>query len=231
MSTDGTEPGLVRAMRIWRTVDFLEPCFTWSGESCRPRDEIAILGAMRFEETPLAGAVVVEIEPHVDDRGAFARVFCADEFAAAGLPIDFPQCNLSINDRVGTMRGMHFNVEPHGESKLVRCVRGAVHDVIVDLRPDSPTRWQHVGVDLTADNRRALFVPAGFAHGFITLADQTDVYYHMGARYEPGAARGIRWDDPALEIEWPITPRVMSPADAAYADLDPATFDLMSYES
>jgi dTDP-4-dehydrorhamnose 3,5-epimerase len=186
---------------------------------------------MRFHETTLAGATLIEPEPHVDDRGAFARVFCVEEFADAGIPIEFPQCNLSVNDRAGTLRGMHFNVEPFGESKLVRCVRGAIHDVIVDLRPDSPTRFRHLGVDLTAGNRLALFVPAGFAHGFVTLVDATDVYYHMGAAYHPGSARGIRWDDPAIGISWPIEPTVMSDADAGYADVDLSSFDLATHGS
>ena len=186
---------------------------------------------MQFHDTQIRDVVVVELEPHVDDRGAFARTFCADEFATHGLPTWFPQCNLSINDRAGTLRGMHFNVEPHGESKLVRCVRGAIHDVVVDLRPDSATRFRHVGVDLTADNRRALFVPAGFAHGFLTLEDATDVYYHMGESYVPAAARGLRWNDPSLAIEWPIEPSSMSAADAAYADIDLATFDLATHGS
>ena len=175
---------------------------------------------MLFRELALAGSFLIELETHTDDRGAFARTFCADEFAAAGLPTEYPQCNLSVNDRSGTLRGMHYNVEPFGEDKLVRCVRGAIHDVIVDLRRDSPTRFRHVGIDLTADNRRALFVPAGFAHGFLTLEDATDVYYHMGARYRPDAARGFRWDDPAIGIGWPSLPAVMSDADAAHPDLD-----------
>lgn len=186
---------------------------------------------MLFQELALAGPVVVALQPHVDERGAFARTFCVDEFAAAGLPTDYPQCNISINDRVGTLRGMHFNVEPHGESKVVRCVRGAIRDVIVDLRSGSPTRFGHVSVDLTADNRLALFVPAGFAHGFITLEDDTDVYYHMSRRYEPGAARGLRWNDPALAISWPIEPTTMSDADIGYADLDIESFDLATRES
>lgn len=184
---------------------------------------------MRFHETTLSGAMVVELDLHEDDRGAFARTFCEDEFASVGLPTDYPQCNLSVNDRAGTLRGMHFNVEPFGESKLVRCVRGAVHDVIVDLRSGSPTRFRPFGIDLTADNRVALFVPPGFAHGFITLADDTDVYYHMGSRYRPGAARGIGWDDPTLAIEWPMAPVTMSEADRHHAHIDPATFDLASY--
>lgn len=181
---------------------------------------------MQFRTTRLHGVVLVELEAHVDDRGSFARTYCDEEFARAGLPTSYPQCNLSVNDRTGTLRGMHFNVEPHGESKLVRCVRGAIHDVVVDLRTGSPTRFEHFGIDLTADNRRALYIPAGFAHGFLTLADTTDVYYHMGASYTPDAARGVRWDDPTLAIEWPFDPVVMSDADANLADLDPMTFDL-----
>lgn len=186
---------------------------------------------MEFHPTALDGLVVIDLEPHVDDRGAFARTFCEAEFAAAGLPTWFPQCNLSVNDAAGTLRGLHFNAEPFGESKLVRCVRGAIHDVVVDLRPGSPTRFEHVGIDLTAVNRRALFVPEGCAHGFVTLEDDTDVYYHMGAGYVPGAARGLRWDDPALGIQWPVEPTVMSAADAGYPDLDPATFTLDHHDA
>jgi dTDP-4-dehydrorhamnose 3,5-epimerase len=184
---------------------------------------------MLFRQTALSGVKVVELEPHEDDRGSFARTFCVDEFAAARLPISFPQCNISINDHAGTLRGLHFNVEQYGEAKLVRCVRGAIHDVVVDLRGDSPTRFQHLGIDLTAQNRLALFVPPGVAHGFLTLEDATDVYYHMGSRYEPRAARGLRWDDPSLGIEWPRQPARMSETDAAYPDVDPSSFDLATY--
>jgi dTDP-4-dehydrorhamnose 3,5-epimerase len=126
-----------------------------------------------------------------------------------------------MNTLAGTMRGMHYNAAPHGESKLVRCVRGAIHDVIVDLRPESPTRLQWLGVDLTADNGRAVFVPAGFAHGFVTLADDTDVHYHMGDFYRPEASRGFRWDDPAVAIQWPIEPTTISDADAGHPAIDP----------
>lgn len=181
---------------------------------------------MRFVATAIPGPVVIELEPHVDDRGAFARTFCVDELAAAGLPVEWPQCNLSINDRAGTMRGMHYNAAPHGEAKIVRCVRGAIHDVVVDLRPGSPTRFGHVAVELTADNRRALYVPADFAHGFLTLADRTDVHYHMSASYVPAAARGFRWDDPAFDLDWPAPPTVISAADATHPDVDLETFDL-----
>ena len=193
---------------------------------------VAILSRfMLFTDVPIDGPVVVELQAYADDRGAFARTFCVDEFAAAGLPTDFPQCNISINDRAGTLRGMHFNVEPFGEAKVVRCVRGAIRDVIIDIRNGSPTRFEHVAVDLTADNRRALFVPAGFAHGFITLENDTDVHYHMGRRYESAAARGFRWDDPALGIDWPIRPSVMSDTDATYPDVDTATFDVETFGS
>ena len=181
---------------------------------------------MRFTPAPLGGAVVIDVEPHEDERGAFARTFCADEFAANGLPTHYPQCNISSNRAAGTLRGMHFNREPYGEAKIVRCVRGAIHDVIVDLRATSPTRWQWFGIDLTADNARSLFVPAGFAHGFLTLDDMTDVHYHMGAIYVPDAARGFRWDEPAVAIEWPREPAVLSATDAGYGDLDLDLFDL-----
>lgn len=186
---------------------------------------------MLFRDLKVDGPVLVELQAHTDDRGMFARTFCADEFAAAGLPTDFPQCNISSNDAAGTLRGLHFNVEPFGESKLVRCVRGAIQDVVVDLRPDSPTRFEHASVDLTADNRLALFVPAGFAHGFVTLEDTTDVYYHMSGRYQSAAARGLRWDDPALRIEWAMEPAIISDADANRPDLDVDSFDLARFEA
>jgi dTDP-4-dehydrorhamnose 3,5-epimerase len=181
---------------------------------------------MRFTPTPLGGAVVIDVEPHTDERGAFARTFCADEFAAHDLPTHYPQCNISSNRRAGTLRGMHFNRAPHGEAKLVRCVRGAIFDVIVDLRAGSPTRWSWYGIDLTANNARSLFIPTGFAHGFLTLDDTTDVHYHMGTSYRPEAARGFRWNDPSVAIDWPRDPVVLSDADGGYADIDTATFDL-----
>lgn len=176
---------------------------------------------MRFSPTKLAQAVVVELEQHRDERGFFARSFCEREFEAQGLPTHFPQCNLSRNDRAGTLRGMHFNAPPHEEAKLVRCVRGAIYDVIIDLRPDSPTFADWLGVELTADDGRALFVPAGFAHGFLTLAHATDVFYHMGALFQPDVARGLRYDDPAFGIRWPRDVSVVSQRDATYPDFDP----------
>lgn len=177
---------------------------------------------MRFEALPLAGACVIELDRHEDERGSFARAFCEEEFAAHRLPTRFPQCNLSTNRRDGTLRGMHVNIRSAWESKLVRCVRGAVYDVIVDMRDESPSRHAWAGVELSAENGRALFVPEGFAHGFLTLVDDTDVYYHMGAVFRPAAARGFRWDDPAFAIRWPRHPLVISERDAAYPDYVPS---------
>jgi dTDP-4-dehydrorhamnose 3,5-epimerase len=175
---------------------------------------------MKFSKTRLADAVLIDPDRHADERGFFARVFCADEFAAAGLVTAFPQANHSHNPRRGTLRGMHFQRAPHREAKLVRCVRGAIHDVIVDLRPGSPSygRWQ--GFDLTAANGRMLYVPAGFAHGLQTLEDDTDVTYLVSHRYTPGAEGGLRWDDPSLGIAWPLPVAVISAKDAAWPDVD-----------
>lgn len=180
---------------------------------------------MLFEETELAGAFVIELDRKPDERGFFARTFCEREFAEHGLPVRFPQCNLSHNSRRGTLRGMHYQAAPHGETKLVRCVRGAIYDVIVDLRRSSPTRLRWIGVELSAENGRALFIPEGFAHGFLTLGDEADVFYHMGAFYVADAARGLRWNDPAIGIRWPSPPALIAARDASYADFDPARFD------
>jgi dTDP-4-dehydrorhamnose 3,5-epimerase len=178
---------------------------------------------MQFLQTPLPGAWVVELELLGDERGWFARTFDAEEFRARGLNDAVVQCNASFNARSGTLRGMHYQAEPHGESKLVRCVRGAIFDVAVDLRPGSPTRCRWHGVELSAQNRRALYIPAGLAHGFQTLTDDCEVLYQMGHHYVPEAARGVRWDDPAFAIEWPQPPaeRVISEKDRAYPDFAP----------
>ncbi len=176
---------------------------------------------MRFTVTPLAGAVVIDIEPHPDARGLFARTFCRDTFLAAGLPGEFVQSSVSHNLKRGTLRGMHFQAAPHEEPKLVRCTRGAIHDVIVDLRPDSATHRQWFAVELTAENRRSLYVPPGFAHGFQTLVDDCEILYQMAVPYAPAAARGVRWNDPAFAIAWPIPDPVMSDRDAAYPDYRP----------
>jgi dTDP-4-dehydrorhamnose 3,5-epimerase len=177
---------------------------------------------MRFERTLLAGVVVIELDRHVDERGFFARTWCAAEFAAAGLPPCFVQSSVSWNEHPHTLRGMHWQADPHGEGKLVRCTRGAIFDVVVDLRPESTTYLRHVGVPLDQDNRRSLFIPPGYAHGFLTLVAETEVLYQMDTPYVPDAARGARWDDPAFGIEWPVTPGVISRRDRSYPDLLPA---------
>jgi dTDP-4-dehydrorhamnose 3,5-epimerase len=159
---------------------------------------------MRFTPTPLAGAYLIEIEPLVDERGFFARSLCADEFARLGLNASMVQQSVSWNPRRGTLRGLHFQAAPHAEDKLVRVTQGAVFDVIVDLRTDSATRGQWFGVELNASNHRQLYIPRGLAHGFQALEDNTEVFYQMTVPYEPGAARGVRWDDPVLGIAWPL---------------------------
>ena len=182
---------------------------------------------MRFRPLGLEGAWVIDLEPNIDERGSFSRTFCEVEFAQHGLPTHFPQCNLSSNRRARTLRGMHVNTISEWESKLVRCVRGAIHDVLVDVRPGSATFGAHVGLELSASEGRAVFVPRGVAHGFLTLVDVTDTLYQMGSRYVPGAARGFRWDDPAFGIEWPADPIVMSDRDASYPDFDAAALGLV----
>jgi dTDP-4-dehydrorhamnose 3,5-epimerase len=173
---------------------------------------------MIFSATPLTGAYVVDVEQRADDRGFFARTWCQREFADMGLSHDVVQCNLSHTTRRGTLRGMHWQAAPYGEAKLVRCTRGSIWDVIIDLRPDSPTYTRHFGVELTSVSARALFVPEGFAHGFVTLEDETDVFYQMSQFYEPSAARGVRWNDPAFGIAWPISDPLLHPRDAHYPD-------------
>jgi dTDP-4-dehydrorhamnose 3,5-epimerase len=179
---------------------------------------------VKLVPTELAGAHVVELEPLRDERGWFARTFDAEAFAELGLDARVSQCNTSFNERAGTLRGLHYQDEPHGEGKLVRCTRGAVFDVLVDLRPESATfcRWQ--GFELRADGVVSLFVPAGFAHGFQTLEDASEVHYQMTYHYVPEAARGVRWDDPAFRIAWPEPPpggRTLSERDASYPDFRP----------
>ncbi len=176
---------------------------------------------MIFAPTALPGAVIVELEPHSDERGFFARSWCAREFAAAGLPADLVQCNVSWNARRHTLRGMHWQAAPHQEAKVVRCTRGAILDVVVDLRPGSSTYLKHVAVRLDEENRRALLVPSGAAHGFLTLADGSEVFYQMSAFHRPEAARGARWDDPAFAIPWPAPPSVISERDRSYPDYRP----------
>ncbi len=179
---------------------------------------------MRLVPTPLPGAHVVELAPIVDERGWFARTFDAATFEALGVDARVSQCSTSFNTRAGTLRGMHYQAEPHSEAKLVRCTRGAIYDVIIDLRPDSAAYRRWFGIQLRADGATCLFAPAGFAHGFQTLADGTEVSYQMSYHYVPEAARGVRWDDPAFGIEWPEPPpggRMLSVRDAAYPDFRP----------
>lgn len=173
---------------------------------------------MIFVPTQVEGAFRIEPEAHEDDRGSFARVFCRREFEEHGLEPFVAQSSLSFNRRRGTLRGMHYQAAPHEEVKVVRCVRGAIHDVVLDLRPDSPTYLRHDHAVLSADNRVALYIPAGCAHGFQTLEDGSEVLYQMNEFYAPGHGRGVRWDDPAFGIEWPIEDPVMHPRDASYPD-------------
>lgn len=168
---------------------------------------------MIFTETKIEGVRLIDIERREDDRGFFARAFCETEMAARGIPFHVTQTNVSWCRRRGTLRGMHYQVEPHAEPKIVRCTRGAVWDVAVDLRIDSPTYRQWVGVELNAENRRMLYVPRGLAHGFLTLEDDTEVFYEMGAPYVAAAARIVRWNDPAFGVEWPFEPEVMAQRD------------------
>jgi dTDP-4-dehydrorhamnose 3,5-epimerase len=176
---------------------------------------------MIFREAPLPGAFIVDLELHADERGFFARSYCPDEFAAQGLMTPLRQCSVSYNARKGTLRGLHYQAAPHEEHKLVRCTAGAIFDVIVDIRPHSGHYKRWFGTELSAQNRRALFIPAGFAHGFITLSDDAEVYYMISVPHAPSHAQGFRWSDPAFGIQWPLSPSVISPRDAAYPLLDP----------
>lgn len=171
---------------------------------------------MKFTPTKLRGAFIIDIETREDPRGGFARTFCQKEFEAHGLKPTVAQCNLSYNHRAGTLRGMHYQVAPACETKLIRCTRGAIWDVIIDMRPDSPTYRQHIGVELTADNHRALYVPEMFAHGYQALTDGAEVVYQVGEFYTPGYERGLRYDDPAFAIDWPMPVSVISDKDAAW---------------
>jgi dTDP-4-dehydrorhamnose 3,5-epimerase len=174
-----------------------------------------------FTETQIPGAFVVDLDPHADDRGFFARAWDVDEFAAHGLSTLLVQGNLSFNQAAGTLRGMHFQRPPHEEAKLIRCTRGAIYDVAVDLRPDSPAFKRWIGLDVTAENRRALYVPEGCAHGYQTLVDATETFYLVSAAYAPDSEGGVRWDDPAFGIEWPhAEPRVLSPKDASWPEFE-----------
>jgi dTDP-4-dehydrorhamnose 3,5-epimerase len=175
---------------------------------------------LTFLETKIEGAFEIRIEPSADERGFFARTWCQNEFEKNGLDAWLVQCNVSFNYRKGTLRGMHFQAEPHLEIKLVRCTRGKIYDVIVDLRPASPTFKQWIAASLTADSRNMLYVPEGCAHGFLTLEDETEVFYQMSGFYHPESARGVRWDDPAFQIIWPGQVEVISERDRTYPDFE-----------
>jgi dTDP-4-dehydrorhamnose 3,5-epimerase len=173
---------------------------------------------MKFLPLQMSGAFVVEPEFHSDDRGFFARTFCAKEFAAHGLNASLSQCSLSFNTRKGTLRGMHYQLKPHEEAKLVRCTMGEIYDVIIDLRPTSRMFRKWAGVTLSADSRKAIYIPEGFAHGFLTLSDNVEVFYHMAEFFYPECAAGVRWNDPAFKIDWPESVKVISERDNNYPD-------------
>jgi dTDP-4-dehydrorhamnose 3,5-epimerase len=176
---------------------------------------------MKFQETRLPGVFEIFLDPLSDDRGFFARSWCQREFESHGLNPRLVQCNVSFNAREATLRGLHHQAEPFAEAKLVRCTSGAIYDVAVDLRPESPAYLQWIGVTLTAAKRNTLYIPEGFAHGFLTLQDNTEVFYQMSEFYDPESARGVRWNDPAFKIDWPSAPKVISNRDRDYPDFHP----------
>ncbi len=177
---------------------------------------------MLFTETPLAGAYLIDLEMRGDTRGFFARAFCEREFGERGLATRFVQINESMSATRGTLRGMHYQLAPRAETKVVRCIHGALYDVILDLRPGSPTFGRSFGAELSAANRRMLYVPKGFAHGFVTLAEDTEAFYLVDEFYSPELERGIRWDDPRFGIRWPLAPAVISDKDRGHRAFDPA---------
>ncbi|MHB8472055.1 MAG: dTDP-4-dehydrorhamnose 3,5-epimerase [Gammaproteobacteria bacterium] len=176
---------------------------------------------MKYEPLPLQGAFLIELEPTVDERGFFARTFCREEFSARGLNFTIEQCSVSFNSRKGTLRGMHFQKNPHEEVKVVRCTHGSIYDVIIDLRPDSVTFTRWAGIELNAANHKAIYIPEGFAHGFLTLAEKTEVLYQMSQPFHPKSAAGVRWDDPVFAINWPNAIDVISERDNSYPDFRP----------
>lgn len=176
---------------------------------------------MTYEETELPGAYVIGLTKHGDTRGFFARVFCRREFQKHGLVHEFVQVNNSLSEQRGTLRGMHYQLAPHAETKLVRCVRGALYDVILDLRPQSPTFGRSFGLELSAENRLMLYIPKGFAHGFVTLTESVEAIYLSDEYYAPEAERIVRWNDPCFSISWPMAPATVSDKDRNAPDFDP----------
>lgn len=177
---------------------------------------------MIFTETRLKGAFIIELQPIMDERGFFSRSFCKNEFESLGLETDVAQCNVSFNNKKGILRGMHFQHHPKAEAKLVRCTRGVIYDVIVDLRPSSQTYCKWETVELSNENHKALYIPEGFAHGFQTLEDNTEVFYQMFEFFAPEYASGVRWDDPAFGIKWPLANPIISEKDRSYPLLNRA---------
>lgn len=171
---------------------------------------------MKFKKTTIDGLNIIDLNKIEDERGFFARAFCKDEFDNNNLDSNVLQANISFNKEAGTMRGMHYQKSPYQESKYIRCISGSIYDVAIDLRKDSPTYGQHFGIKLTARNRTALFIPKDFAHGFVTLEDNTEVMYLVSQIYVPGAEQGIRWDDPRFDVEWPIVPKIVSEKDSQW---------------
>ena len=176
---------------------------------------------MKFVPTPLGGAYVIELEPSFDERGFFARSWSAEDFKERGLAAKMAQCSISFNTRKGTLRGMHYQSEPHAEAKVVRCSAGAMYDVLVDLRRGSPTHCRWFGVELSADNRKLLYVPEGIGHGFQTLTDNTEIFYQISQDYRSDASRGVRWNDPVFTIDWPIANPILSERDRSFPDYTP----------
>ena len=176
---------------------------------------------MKWTALPLSGAYLLEIQPLSDDRGFFARTWCSDEARELGLSVDFVQCSLSYNARKGTLRGMHYQAQPHAETRLVRCTAGAIYDVLLDLRSDSPTFCKWLAIELSAESRRSVYIPTGFAHGFQSLSDHSEVFYQISEPYHPDCARGVRWNDKAFAFEWPLEAIILSERDRSFPDFLP----------
>jgi dTDP-4-dehydrorhamnose 3,5-epimerase len=173
---------------------------------------------MNFLDTALPGIFEIQIEPHFDERGFFARTWCRNELEQRGLSAEIAQCSVSFNPKEGTLRGLHYQVSPHAETKLVRCTKGSIFDVVLDLRPSSPKFKQWIGVTLTAENRKMIYIPEGCAHGFLTLEDDTEVFYQISEFYDPKSSRGVRWNDAAFQINWPSHVHVISERDRSFPD-------------
>jgi dTDP-4-dehydrorhamnose 3,5-epimerase len=194
------------------------------GRPLRCADPARRGAGLKFAELPIEGAWEIGLEPARDERGLFARTWCEREFAAHGMDARFVQSNLSVTKGRGMLRGMHLQARPHEEAKLIRCVRGRVYDVMLDLRPTSPTFLRWHGIELDAERRNAVYIPEGCAHGFVTLADDCELHYEMSAFYVPEAKRGVLWNDPAFGIRWPVAEPTVSAADRSFAPFDPAAW-------